>query len=415
MKKNRINIVYLIVGQLISVCGISILRFALSLYVLDTTGRADVFAVILAVSSIAVLFAPIGGAMADRFDRKVLMVMMDAANAVLALLLFLVVGMTESIFAIGLLLFLLSFVSSFDTPVVGASIPLLVEPQELEKINGLSNAILQLSRIAAPIIGGVLYGIFGAKLLIGSSIFFFVVAALIESLLNIPYEKHQQTGRVIQLLVADLKAGFADLKESRALFRVVLIVAAIDFSLGAFVVVGLPVIFRMGLQVDDTLYGIGMASFSLASILGAVFASRLTRNVRFDNFYRIFTITGLLLLFMGILVNLLRSDAGFWVVVGITFIIGVMVSAISVYLISLLQRVTPNENLGKMMATMTAVSQSAVPLGQFLIGALFKKSGTSMLLPIMAVGGFIALISFLCFVWFKQTKETDIYVVKRAG
>jgi hypothetical protein len=46
----------------ISVFGGAILRFALSLFVLDVTGRADVFATVLAISSVPVLFAPIGGA-----------------------------------------------------------------------------------------------------------------------------------------------------------------------------------------------------------------------------------------------------------------------------------------------------------------------------------------------------------------
>lgn len=138
MKGNKKNISYLMLGQFISVFGGAILRFALSLFVLDVTGRADIFATVLAISSIPVLFAPIGGAIADRFDRKLLMVLMDVANAIIAGLLFLVVGTTESILGIGVLIFILTIVGSFDTPVVGASIPLLVEEEELEKINGLS-------------------------------------------------------------------------------------------------------------------------------------------------------------------------------------------------------------------------------------------------------------------------------------
>lgn len=82
------------------------------------------------------------------------------------------VGTTESILGIGVLIFILTIVGSFDTPVVGASIPLLVEEEELEKINGLSNGILQLSNVVAPIIGGIFYGVMGAKLLVASSILF---------------------------------------------------------------------------------------------------------------------------------------------------------------------------------------------------------------------------------------------------
>jgi MFS family permease len=65
------------VGQIVTVFGSSLLRFALSLYVLDITGRADLFAALLAVSSIPMLLAPIGGAISDRFNRKSLMVLYD--------------------------------------------------------------------------------------------------------------------------------------------------------------------------------------------------------------------------------------------------------------------------------------------------------------------------------------------------
>ncbi|MFU0787856.1 MAG: hypothetical protein ACFWTP_16325 [Enterococcus gilvus] len=294
MKGNRRNISYLMLGQVISVFGGAILRFALSLFVLDMTGRADIFATVLAISSIPVLFAPIGGAIADRYDRKVLMVLMDVCNAIIAALLFLVVGTSQSIFGIGLLIFILAIIGSFDTPVVGASIPLLVEESDLEKINGLSNGILQLSNVVAPIIGGIFYGLMGAKLLVASSVVFFVIAAIIESFLKIPFEKRESSsGTVIQILTDDLKDGFKEVKNNQVIFKSILIAAAVNFVLTSFFIVGLPVILRMTLQVNDTMYGVGMGVFSLASILGAIFAGPLTKNVTFSNFYRVFTYSGI--------------------------------------------------------------------------------------------------------------------------
>ncbi|WP_438718075.1 MFS transporter [Enterococcus sp. AZ109] len=412
MKGNRVNIIYLMVGQLISVFGGAILRFALSLFVLDATGRADIFATILAVSSIPVLFAPIGGAIADRFDRKILMVLMDVANAVLALLLFLVIGMTESVFAIGFLLFVLSIVGSFDTPVVGASIPLLVKEDQLEKINGLSNGILQLSNVVAPIIGGILYGLVGAQALVASSIAFFVIAAIVESCLKIPFEKKEQKGNVLEILTGDLKEGFKEVRSNRVITKAIVIAALINFALTPFFIVGLPVILRMVLQVSETMYGVGMAMFSLSNIVGAIFAVVITKNLRFNNFYLTFGFSGVLLLIVNVLLLFLGTGGGFVVIVGAGVIIGIIMSAISIYLISLVQRITPKENLGKVMATIIAVAQCAVPLGQLVMGVLFKGTTISVFFPILAVGCFILLISFLCFNWFKETKESDIYLVK---
>lgn len=413
MKGNKKNISYLMLGQFISVFGGAILRFALSLFVLDVSGRADIFATVLAISSIPVLFAPIGGAIADRFDRKLLMVLMDVANAIIAGLLFLVVGTTESILGIGVLIFILAIVGSFDTPVVGASIPLLVEEDELEKINGLSNGILQLSNVVAPIIGGIFYGVMGAKLLVASSILFFIIAAIIESFLKIPFEKREQSsGTIMQILTADLKDGFKEVKNNQVIFKSITIAAAINFVLTSFFIVGLPVILRMTLQVNDTMYGIGMGVFSLASIIGAIFAGQLTKNIKFNNFYRVFTLSGILLILMNLLLSMTSIGVGFMVVLVMEIIIGMMLSAISIYLITIVQRITPKENLGKVMATIIAVAQCAVPLGQLLMGLIFRNTTDSVFVPLLLISGLVLVISGACFMMFRETKESDIYTAK---
>ncbi|MGG5373045.1 MFS transporter [Enterococcus sp. AZ196] len=410
MKGNKRNITFLMLGQFISVFGGAILRFALSLFVLDVTGRADIFATVLAISSIPVLFAPIGGAIADRFNRKNLMVLMDVANAMIAGFLFFVIGTSQSVLSIGFLLFILAIVGSFDTPVVGASIPLLVEEKDLEKINGLSNGILQLSNVIAPIIGGIFYGLVGANVLVGSSIIFFAAAALIESFLKIPFEKREQSpGTILEILTGDLKDGFHEVKNNRVIFKTIIMAAAINFVLTSFFIVGLPVILRMTLQVNDTMYGVGMAVFSLSSIIGAVFAGPLTKNLKFNNFYRVFMYSGIALLIMNIMLSLTGTTIGFMIVILMEIVIGMMLSAISVYMISLIQRITPKENLGKIMATVIAVCQCAVPLGQLLMGLLFKQNSASIFIPLFLISGLVLVISFICFKLFKETKDSDIY------
>jgi MFS family permease len=71
-----------VMGQIVSIFGSAILRFALDLYVLDVTGRADIFALVIALSAIpGILFSPVGGAIADRFNRRNLMVILDFSNS----------------------------------------------------------------------------------------------------------------------------------------------------------------------------------------------------------------------------------------------------------------------------------------------------------------------------------------------
>jgi MFS family permease len=70
----------MVAGQATTQIGSGLLRFVLSLYILDITGRADVYATLYAISSIPLLLSPVGGALADRFDRRKMMVLIDFLN-----------------------------------------------------------------------------------------------------------------------------------------------------------------------------------------------------------------------------------------------------------------------------------------------------------------------------------------------
>lgn len=65
------NFNLMLLGQIVSVYGSALLRFGLSLYVLDITGRADIFALLFAVSNIPMLLTPVGSTI-QRFQTKTL-------------------------------------------------------------------------------------------------------------------------------------------------------------------------------------------------------------------------------------------------------------------------------------------------------------------------------------------------------
>ena len=158
------NFKLMVLGQVVSILGSALLRFALSLYVLDTTGSESLFATMYAISNIPLLLAPLGGAIADRFNRRSLMVIFDFTSSAIVLSLILLMNAGSiSVFMAGVTMVLLSIVSALYTPAVTASIPLLVEQQKLEGANGLVQAVQSLSAVAAPVLGGILYGVMGFR------------------------------------------------------------------------------------------------------------------------------------------------------------------------------------------------------------------------------------------------------------
>lgn len=77
------NFILLILGQVTSLFGNYILRLALSMYVLELTGSATIFAGILSIAIIpTILLSPFGGILADRANRRNIMVALDTLTGI---------------------------------------------------------------------------------------------------------------------------------------------------------------------------------------------------------------------------------------------------------------------------------------------------------------------------------------------
>ena len=174
------NFSLMIIGQIISLFGNAILRFALSMYVLDLTGSAAAFGTILAVSMIpTVLLSPVGGIIADRINRRNIMVALDFTTAGLIAVFTLLFTVSDSLWIIGLLMVLLSVIQSFYQPSVQASIPALTADENLMKANSVVIQVNALANLVGPVLGGFLYGFFGLMpILIASGLCFFTSAVM---------------------------------------------------------------------------------------------------------------------------------------------------------------------------------------------------------------------------------------------
>ena len=111
----------LLTGQGISLLGNSMLDLALSMYVLEVTGSAALFAAFLAAAMVpTILLAPLGGVLADRGNPKAMMVGLDLASGTLTLLATLLVGHGHDLPVLCATLILLSILGAFETPVAQA-------------------------------------------------------------------------------------------------------------------------------------------------------------------------------------------------------------------------------------------------------------------------------------------------------
>ncbi|MDR1961705.1 MAG: MFS transporter [Gracilibacteraceae bacterium] len=390
----------MVTGQAITVFGTSLLRFALSLYVLDITGRADLFAALLAVSSVPILLAPLGGAISDRYSRKILMVLYDTGCCIVTFaFLFILASGGASVFVVGVVMIILGIVGAMETPNVSACIPQLVTKEQLQSANGMVQAVQSLSGIAAPIIGGILYGAWDLRILVTISGMAFALAAIMEACIKIPFMKRVRTGGMVRTIAADLKDGFAYVWKDSFNRKLTVMAALLNLALVPCFIVAAPLVLRVTLNSGDTLYGIGMGAVEAAMILGALLVGVFSKKMRVNTIWR--WVLGIALLFVPLSLSLIPFviDMGFWPPFFVfTLCIMLMAAAttiLSIFVIVKIQVKTPNEHLGKVMAIIQAVAQCAAPIGQLIYGIMFERFASAVYIPLLLAGIFTAGIAFM--------------------
>ena len=187
------NFILLIIGQASSMFGTVLLKFTVSLLILDLTHSAALFGTITAISYLPPIFlSPIGGIMADRNDKRNLMIALDSLYGIMAILLVLSLSFSNVLVLITVIMVGLSIVSSFETPVVQSSIPLIQEKHHLIQSNAIVSQINMLANLIGPLLAGLLYSVVGKTTLQGVRIIFwgcaicFFSAAILEAFVKIP-------------------------------------------------------------------------------------------------------------------------------------------------------------------------------------------------------------------------------------
>lgn len=404
------NFNLIVLGQIVSILGSSLLRFGLSTYILDTTGRADIFATLYAISSIPLLFSPIGGAIADRFNRKNLMVIFDFISSVIIFtFICLLSTLNNSIILIGVIMVLLSIISSMYQPTVQASIPLIANEKDLEQANGIVNGISSLSSMFAPVLGGLLYGLIGIKMLLIVSCIAFFLSAVMEMFIHIPFNKRKVNGSIVSTIVSDMKEGFSYVIKQSYISKAMILAASLNLFLTPFLLVGIQYILRITMHSSNNMYGIGIGIIEFSSVLGALSIGLFAKKMKMNTLYRWLMLISILMIPMAISISPLMLRLGYYPSFILLFIcvipIAMSMTIITIFVLTIVQKQTPNELLGKVMATITTVSQCVAPVGQIMHGKLFEIFSSTVYIPIVCMFIIMLLISILAKYLYKNESK----------
>ena len=171
----------------------------------------------------------------------------------------------------GALLFALSVLGAFESPVVQACLPQLLSGERLLRGNSVVNQIQALAGLVTPFLGGLAYAGLGlGPVLLAAGLCFLLTAGL-ECFIRLPAPGPRGGGGLLSGLGRDLRESLRFLRrEEPGLLRLLLLAAGASFFVSGTAAVGFPHLVRNVLGLSAELYGASESVLGAAAVLGAV-------------------------------------------------------------------------------------------------------------------------------------------------
>jgi MFS family permease len=210
------------VGQGISFVGDYVSMVALVILVVEISGSATAVGGVLVARLLPTLASPLFGVLADRLDRRVVLVASDLARAVLVLGLVFV----RDLIALYVLAFLIGLARAFFTPTVRAAFPSVVAEGNLTKANAIISGTFSVSITLGPALGGLLVTSVGVNAAFVLDSATYLISAILLSRIPLPRPQGEREGT----LVRELRAGFAYLGRARVPMALVMGAFLLNFT-----------------------------------------------------------------------------------------------------------------------------------------------------------------------------------------
>lgn len=389
------NFTLLIFGQVSSLIGNFSLKFALSMYILEQTGSASVFAGLLALSMLpTVLLAPLGGILADRANRRNIMVTLDLLSGICVLAASFAVPSKHDIIVIGMLLILLSVLGAFESPTVQACVPQMLSEDNILRGNAIVSQVASIASLITPFSGSIFYTIFGIRPIFYAAAVCFFITAFLECFIQIHYKKSTHNTNLAAIIKEDFSASIHFLQNKQScILKLLLVAAAVSLFVSGTMVIGFPYLVRTVLGLSANHYGIAESALGIASVLGSLMVVLLAQKLHSRHLSAVLVLFGVCLIPCGTAFILpFKTFHRYLILLVMFFACQLGCSLFSTYAVSLIQKKTPEHLMGKIMSYVFTLSMCTQPAGQIIYGALFDYFSDSVYRVLIPSGLVICMI-----------------------
>lgn len=396
--RERSNIFLSVAGMSVSRLGSLIFTFAIGLFVLNQTGSGQSFALTLMLGILPrVILGPIAGNLADRMNKKVLVVGSDFFSGLLMAMLY-VYALNENltlpiIYGITLLLSISSVL--LDTA-FGAAQRDIVRLESLTRLGSLRQSLESILNLASPMIGGLIYAVLpiGAFLLINGISFF--ISAVSELFIDFNFNKIKTEEKEKQSFIQDMKSGFDYFRKDKLLIGIGFSALLLNFFLSSTAVI-FPFAIVQEMGIDEKLFGLSSSVMSLGALAGAIIVGK--RNSKLTRSYLLKSAFAIGIFFSLIGVSMHIFFGGSYGALGLITMFGFLTIASATLInvpmgVFFQTRVDP-AYLGRVSSIVGSLVLAVMPLAYIIYGMLSEQFSSFRIITVSGVLFLLIVVSMV--------------------
>jgi MFS family permease len=328
-------------------------------------------------------FSLFAGVVADRVDRRKLLIVTQTLAGIFALALGLLTSMgVITVWMIMVLAFVSAAVAAFDNPTRQALVPDIVGKEYVANAVALQSAAFNGTGILGPSLAGLALGFIGiAACFYINAISFLAVIIALFMMSSVPNRVMRK-----QTMFQNLREGFGYVRSNRTVAALLLLIALVGL-LGRPYTQLMPAVQQDVLHVGATGLGLLMAFSSIGALIGALAIASLS-----DFKYRGLMLMGSVAVFGVALISFSLSRS-FPLSLGLLVLVGGGATMSMSTTNMLIQLSVPGEFRGRIISMYTMIAMGMMPLGSMLLGAIADFIGVPVTLLGGGVGCLVALVA----------------------
>ena len=355
-------------GQALSLFGSALVQFALIWWLTQKSGSATVLAIATLVGMLPqIVIGPFAGALVDRWNRRMIMILADGTIAIFSLLLaYLFAAGIVQIWHIYAVMMVRAVGGAFHFPAMSASTPLMVPNEQLTRINGLNQALQGVNSLVAPPVGALLLGILPTQgvLLIDVGTALLAILPLLFLAIPQPQRQEEPKGQKVKpSLWQDVRAALTYIRSIPGFTAIIFMALFLNFLL-------VPTSALTPLLITKH-FGKGAIELGLMeSVMGAgIIAGGVLLSI-WGGFKKkiITTVTGIIGLGIGVMLVGLAPATLFALAIAGNITLGFMLPIANGPVGALLQTIVRPDMQGRVMALLNSGATAIAPLGLLIAG-----------------------------------------------